>query len=66
MCVHLPHTCYQVVEGGWWEGILNEKVGWFPGNHVEEISPGNASIVVDLITVVLCSREQFSGIKGIR
>ncbi|KAJ3041027.1 hypothetical protein HDV00_009927, partial [Rhizophlyctis rosea] len=24
------------VEGGWWEGQLDQRVGWFPANHVEE------------------------------
>lgn len=24
-------------EGGWWEGILNGKTGWFPSNYVREI-----------------------------
>ncbi|KAI8821989.1 uncharacterized protein EV422DRAFT_566416 [Fimicolochytrium jonesii] len=22
------------VEGGWWEGLLGERIGWFPANHV--------------------------------
>lgn len=24
-------------EGGWWEGVLNSKTGWFPSNYVKEI-----------------------------
>ncbi|CAF3922777.1 unnamed protein product [Rotaria sp. Silwood2] len=24
-------------EGGWWEGTLNSKTGWFPSNYVERI-----------------------------
>ncbi|KAJ3051815.1 hypothetical protein HK097_007161, partial [Rhizophlyctis rosea] len=24
------------VGGGWWEGQLDQRVGWFPANHVEE------------------------------
>ncbi|KAJ4946479.1 hypothetical protein JOQ06_024145 [Pogonophryne albipinna] len=26
-------------EGGWWEGSLNTKTGWFPSNYVREIKP---------------------------
>ncbi|XP_033992429.1 rho guanine nucleotide exchange factor 6 isoform X2 [Trematomus bernacchii] len=26
-------------EGGWWEGALNTKTGWFPSNYVREIKP---------------------------
>ncbi|TNN72758.1 Rho guanine nucleotide exchange factor 6 [Liparis tanakae] len=26
-------------EGGWWEGALNGKTGWFPSNYVREIKP---------------------------
>ncbi|KAJ3279627.1 hypothetical protein HK104_001280, partial [Borealophlyctis nickersoniae] len=28
------------VEGGWWEGQLDQRVGWFPANHVEEYPVG--------------------------
>lgn len=31
-------TVSQVVEGGWWEGTLNNITGWFPSNYVREIS----------------------------
>lgn len=24
-------------DGGWWEGTLNGKSGWFPSNYVKEI-----------------------------
>ncbi|CAH1244678.1 ARHGEF7 [Branchiostoma lanceolatum] len=30
-------TITQVVEGGWWEGVLNGRVGWFPSNYVKEV-----------------------------
>ena len=30
----------KVVDGGWWEGICGDRVGWFPGLYVEEISTG--------------------------
>lgn len=29
-------TVTQVVEGGWWEGTLNGKTGWFPSNYVKQ------------------------------
>ncbi|RMX60726.1 hypothetical protein pdam_00006798 [Pocillopora damicornis] len=28
----------KAVDGGWWEGNLDGKVGWFPSNYVKEIS----------------------------
>lgn len=33
-------TVTKVVEGGWWEGVCRGKVGWFPGNYVEDLPPG--------------------------
>ena len=33
-------TVTKVVDGGWWEGICNGNVGWFPGNYVEDILSG--------------------------
>lgn len=29
-------TVTQREEGGWWEGTLDEKTGWFPSNYVKE------------------------------
>ncbi|XP_070069288.1 rho guanine nucleotide exchange factor 7 isoform X4 [Drosophila takahashii] len=29
-------TVTQREDGGWWEGTLNEKTGWFPSNYVNE------------------------------
>ncbi|XP_075043397.1 rho guanine nucleotide exchange factor 6 [Mixophyes fleayi] len=26
----------KMVDGGWWEGTLNGKMGWFPSNYVKE------------------------------
>lgn len=38
-------TVTQQVEGGWWEGTLNGKTGWFPSNYVAEWkgTPGAAA-----------------------
>ena len=33
-------TVMKMVDGGWWEGVCNGKVGWFPGNYVEEFQGG--------------------------
>jgi len=30
-------TVTQKEDGGWWEGTLDGKTGWFPSNYVEEI-----------------------------
>lgn len=29
-------TLTQREEGGWWEGTLGDKTGWFPSNYVKE------------------------------
>ncbi len=29
----------QIVDGGWWEGMSNGQVGWFPSNFVRDIKP---------------------------
>ncbi|XP_020720479.2 rho guanine nucleotide exchange factor 7 isoform X2 [Bombus terrestris] len=29
-------TITQTDEGGWWEGTLHDKTGWFPSNYVKE------------------------------
>lgn len=33
----------KMIDGGWWEGVCNGKVGWFPGNYVEEFHGGRLS-----------------------
>lgn len=32
-------TVTQREEGGWWEGTLGDKTGWFPSNYVREYKP---------------------------
>uniref|UniRef100_A0A3P9BFD5 Osteoclast-stimulating factor 1 n=1 Tax=Maylandia zebra TaxID=106582 RepID=A0A3P9BFD5_9CICH len=43
-------------EGGWWEGTLNGKTGWFPSNYVREIKPltskGNKTLHAFITTVL--------------
>ncbi|KAG7255769.1 hypothetical protein CRUP_020843, partial [Coryphaenoides rupestris] len=24
-------------DGGWWEGVLNGRTGWFPSNYVRDV-----------------------------
>ena len=33
-------TITQQEDGGWWEGTLDGKTGWFPSNYVEEMVSG--------------------------
>jgi len=33
----------QSPDGGWWEGTLGDKTGWFPANYVTEIAESGAS-----------------------
>ena len=47
-------TVTKKVEGGWWEGVCSGKVGWFPGNYVEEFSGGEC--VCLCVCVCVCVR----------
>ncbi|KAM6985874.1 rho guanine nucleotide exchange factor 7a [Aplochiton taeniatus] len=31
-------------DGGWWEGALNGKAGWFPSNYVREVKGGEKQV----------------------
>ena len=33
-------TVTQAVDGGWWEGTLGDKTGWFPSNYVTDLKQG--------------------------
>ena len=39
-------------DGGWWEATLDGKIGWFPNNYVERISPDPEPLPDELPTSV--------------
>ncbi|MEQ2171524.1 hypothetical protein GOODEAATRI_011626 [Goodea atripinnis] len=42
-------------EGGWWEGTLNGRTGWFPSNYVvQDILEHEREFVKELQTVLTC------------
>ncbi|XP_060040190.1 rho guanine nucleotide exchange factor 7 isoform X2 [Erinaceus europaeus] len=34
----------RVEEGGWWEGTLGGRTGWFPSNYVREVKPSEKPV----------------------
>ena len=56
-------TITQKEDGGWWEGTLDGKTGWFPSNYVEELSsaPGKEvepQVPQDLVAKNIDYRQQ--------
>lgn len=51
-------TVTQREDGGWWEGTLSDKTGWFPSNYVKEFK-GNYfhKIIIDggIQLITLCN-----------
>eukprot|EP00088_Acartia_fossae_P068401 TRINITY_DN8673_c1_g1_i5.p1 TRINITY_DN8673_c1_g1~~TRINITY_DN8673_c1_g1_i5.p1 ORF type:complete len:613 (-),score=149.34 TRINITY_DN8673_c1_g1_i5:499-2337(-) len=51
-------------EGGWWEGTLDGKTGWFPSNYVEEVTdkgkadPTDKEIPEDVLVKNIDYRQQ--------
>ncbi|KAG0722696.1 Rho guanine nucleotide exchange factor 7 [Chionoecetes opilio] len=42
-------TVTQREEGGWWEGTLVDKTGWFPSNYVREYKPQDGAPLSPLL-----------------
>jgi len=36
----------QKEDGGWWEGTLKDKTGWFPSNYVREYKPQGKTLIL--------------------
>jgi hypothetical protein len=61
-------TLTQKEDGGWWEGTLDGKTGWFPSNYVSEIddiasgnvsSPTSVSAASDASSDLASKRVEF-------
>jgi len=48
----------QAIEGGWWEGTLHGKTGWFPSNYVREFKQGRGLISSGIYTCILVRTEK--------
>lgn len=44
-------TLTQKEDGGWWEGTLDGKTGWFPSNYVQEVDWRGATAEESTATV---------------
>ena len=48
-------TLTQTVEGGWWEGTLNDKTGWFPSNYVTDTKGMAIELYISMCLYKLCT-----------
>ena len=59
-------TVTQKEDGGWWEGTLDGRTGWFPSNYVEELArdnkPGSGVITEEVLAKNIDYRQQVSTI----
>lgn len=39
----------QKEDGGWWEGTLGDKTGWFPSNYVREYKPQSKILIFNYL-----------------
>ncbi|XP_003726562.1 rho guanine nucleotide exchange factor 7 isoform X1 [Strongylocentrotus purpuratus] len=46
------------VPGGWWEGMLSGRSGWFPSNFVREIKPKNEPSETKIVNDVTLGTDQ--------
>lgn len=37
-CVPTPHPVLSIGEGGFWEGQVKGRIGWFPSDCLEEVA----------------------------
>ena len=55
-------TVTQKEDGGWWEGTLDSRTGWFPSNYVEELArdnkPGPGAITEEVLAKNVDYRQQ--------
>lgn len=51
-------------EGGWWEGTLNGRTGWFPSNYVREVKTcGELDLSVWVVPFILPESVRGGGFK---
>lgn len=39
----------QKEDGGWWEGTLKDKTGWFPSNYVREFKLQGKTLIINCL-----------------